>query len=110
MNAIWDEGGAAPAKVVSDVVCEQTGCKKPTVYNLIYRLMGKGAIAKEEPGFVCRALVDRDEYRASEVRSMVDRLFGGSAESLAATLVKTESVSSERLAELMELAEREEEP
>lgn len=110
MNAIWREGGAAPAKIIYDRVSDETGYKRSTVYALIHRLIEKGVVKREDPDFICTALIDQSEYQKSEVKSIVQRLFGGSAERLAATLVTSEHISPQKLAELIELAESDETP
>ncbi len=105
MNAIWAAGGKAPAKDVSLQVAEKTGCTRATAYTYIQRLIAKGAVIREDPGFICRATIDRSEYRASEVREMVERLFDGDPESLVATLVSSRQIAPEKLDTLKDLAD-----
>lgn len=59
-----------------------------TVKTLLGRLMRKGLIASEraEGRQFYRPTISRDDYVASEIRALADRLFGGDVEALARRL------------------------
>ena len=58
---------------------------------------------REEPGFVCHALIDRETIQVEETKRLVDRMFGGSAERLLVSLVDAKSTSQEEIGRLRAL-------
>lgn len=102
MNIIWDEGEVT-ALEISHRLAEKKGWKKPTVYTLIDRLIKKGAVERSEPGYVCRALINKDNVRTSETAGLLERLYNGSAKLLVSGFIKEKQLSSEELEELRKL-------
>ncbi len=100
MTVIWDAGGEASAKEISDALAASDGISRAAVYSFIHRCIEQGAIQRVEPGFVCRALIDQEDVRATETRRFIDRLFGGSSDRLLATLVGADRLSSSDYDEL----------
>ena len=60
MEVLWDRGEAS-AKTIAQVLHEQVGWSKTTTYTVIKKCLDKGAIERSEPGFMCRALVSREQ-------------------------------------------------
>ena len=54
------------AKEIVDVLSKRIGWNKNTTYTVIKKCIDKGAIERTEPGFICKALVSRDEVAQSE--------------------------------------------
>ena len=104
MSVVWDEGGATPARRVHEVLSgRDPSYERADTYQLIHRCIKKGALEREEPGFVCRALVERDEMQVKETKKLLDKLFGGSPERLLAALVEPGSASQEEIDRLRSL-------
>ena len=99
MDVLWREGDL-PARQIADVLTRQIGWNVNTTYTLIKRCIGKGAIERREPGFVCRALVSREQVQQEETQELIDRLFDGSAEALFASLLGSKRVSEEQMQRL----------
>ena len=99
MDVLWREGDL-PARQIADVLTRQIGWNVNTTYTLIKRCIGKGAIERREPGFVCRALVSREQVQQEETQELIDRLFDGSADSLFASLLGSKRVSEEQMQRL----------
>ena len=99
MDVLWREGDL-PARQISDVLTRQIGWNINTTYTLIKRCIGKGAIERREPGFVCRALVSREQVQQEETQELIDRLFDGSADALFASLLGSKRVSEEQMQRL----------
>ena len=51
-------------------------------------------------GFVCRALVGREQVQQEETQELIDRLFDGSADALFASLLGSKRVSEEQMQRL----------
>ena len=99
MDVLWREGDL-PARRSADVLTRQIGWNINTTYTLIKRCIGKGAIERREPGFVCRALVSREQVQQEETQELIDRLFDGSADALFASLLGSKRVSEEQMQRL----------
>ena len=99
MDVLWREGDL-PARRIADVLTRQIGWNVNTTYTLIKRCIEKGAIERREPGFVCRALVSREQVQQEETQELIDRLFDGSADALFASLLGSKRVSEEQMQRL----------
>lgn len=99
MDVLWREGDL-PARQIADVLTRQIGWNINTTYTLIKRCIEKGAIERREPGFVCRALVSREQVQQEETQELIDRLFDGSADALFASLLGSKRVSEEQMQRL----------
>ena len=105
MELVW---GREPisAKDVSLLAAEQYGWNKNTTYTVIKKCEAKGILHREEPGFMCTALISREEVCRSETQGLIDKLFGGSRRALFSALLEDESLSAEELDELRAMIEK----
>lgn len=99
MDLIW-ENEPVSAKELSLLAAKETGWNKNTTYTVIKKLEAKGYIKREEPGFICTALISKDEVCRAETQSLIDRLFGGSKRALFSALLEDEKLSKKELEEL----------
>ncbi len=99
MDLIW-ENEPVSAKELSLLAAKETGWNKNTTYTVIKKLEAKGYIKRDEPGFICTALISKDEVCRAETQSLIDRLFGGSKRALFSSLLEDEKLSKKELEEL----------
>ena len=87
LEVLWRHGPLSPSRLVDEVKSVRAW-ERATIKTLLARLKLKQAVVSERPDGVLRyrALIDRLDYVESEVRALVDRLFGGDAKALAAFL------------------------
>ena len=71
-----------------------------TTYTLIKRCIAKEAIERSEPGFMCHALVSKEQVQQEETQELIDKVFDGSAATLFASLLGGRRVSREQLEQL----------
>lgn len=108
MQALWAEesypahSGALMARL------EDKGWQTPTLLKLLSRLEERGFVARVKEGRIngYTPLVSREDYLASESRSFVSRLHGGSVSALVATLWRDHALTEEDVAELKALLEK----
>ena len=101
MRVLWEAGDALPITDLRRVLSERKGWEATTVKTLVQRLVAKGVLEQEKRKvFYYRPLVSESEYSDWAVNGMVQRLFRGSAKALVATLVQSEGLSDEDIAEL----------
>lgn len=104
LEILW-EGGELYAKDVAAQASEQVGWSKTTTYTVIKKCVEKGLVAREDPGFRCRAVVSRKEAQQWETRDLIDRMYGGSADHLVACLLEGRKLDSGELDRLRRLVE-----
>ena len=65
MELLWSNSVLA-AKDIAKIIKEYIGWEKNTTYTVIKRLIDKGAVSREDPGFLCRALISKREVQRIE--------------------------------------------
>ncbi len=104
MEILWQKGETA-AKDIAAALSKQVGWSKTTTYTVIRKCLDKGAAARREPGFLCRALISREDARAYATDELVDKLYGGEADLLVASLLSRRRLSPKEIEELKKLVE-----
>lgn len=99
MELLWSNKVLA-AKDIAKIIKEYIGWEKNTTYTVIKRLIEKGAITREEPGFLCRALVSKRTVQKTETKVLLNKLFNGSLNTF---LVEYLNAQTLKQAEILEL-------
>jgi len=102
MEVLWEQGNT-PARDIVDLLTERIGWNKNTTYTVIKKCIDKGAIEREEPGFLCKPLVTRDEVQQSETEQLIDKMFGGSSELFFSAFLKNQGISEDEAKRLSKL-------
>lgn len=102
MDVLWKEGDMT-AKRISDILKEQVGWNMNTTYTLIKRCIGKGAIERSEPNYMCHALIPKEQVQEQETTELINKVFDGSADLLFASLLDRKNLSAEEIERLKQL-------
>ncbi|MCM1263604.1 MAG: BlaI/MecI/CopY family transcriptional regulator [Butyrivibrio sp.] len=102
MEVLWEQG-AIPARSIVDVLAESIGWNKNTTYTVIKKCIEKGAIEREEPNFLCKPLITKDEVAQSETEQLIDKMFGGSSELFFSSFLKNQGLSEKDAARLSQM-------
>ncbi|MCL2788613.1 MAG: BlaI/MecI/CopY family transcriptional regulator [Micrococcales bacterium] len=102
MELLWHHEGAS-AKELAVQAAQHLSWNKNTAYTVIRRLVDKGAIRRDEPGFVCHSLVTRAEVGHKQAKNVLQSFFGGSVRALFASFMDDGGLSQEDAAELRRL-------
>ncbi len=102
MDVLWKKGDTT-AKEISDILKEQVGWNMNTTYTLIKRCIGKGAIKRREPNFMCHALIAKEQVQEQETTELINKVFDGSADLLFASLLSRKSLSAQEIERLKQL-------
>ena len=102
MEVLWTQGQKSAREIV-DVLSNSIGWNQNTTYTVIKKCIEKGAVAREEPGFLCKALVTREEVAQSETEQLIDKMYGGSSELFFSSFLKNRGISEEEAARLAKL-------
>ncbi len=107
LEVLWQKNDQT-AKEISLQLASSVGWNKNTTYTVIKKCIDKGAIERREPNFVCHALLTKQQAQKEEADTLVDKIFGGSAEMLFASILSDRSLSKEEIARLKALVEAQE--
>lgn len=102
MRVLWNEGDCH-ASHIADVLRETVGWNTNTTYTVIKKCIAKGAIERQEPKFMCRALVSEKEAQKAHTDELVNDLYGGSVDKLFAALIERKKLSKAKLEELRKI-------
>ena len=108
MQVLWDAGPA-------NVQTVQERLKRPLAYTTVQTMLNilhrKGKVKRtlKDRAYFYRPTVTQGQVVRQTVSDIVDRLFGGSAEDLVLSLVKTKQLTPEKLAKLQRLINEAEE-
>jgi BlaI family transcriptional regulator, penicillinase repressor len=107
MQVLWAKGRAT-AREITDEINAAEPIAHSTVQTLLRHLEDKRSVSHEPEGrtFVFFPLVKEHQFKESATRDLVERVFGGSAASLVAHLLKNEKVSRDEIAEIRKLINR----
>jgi BlaI family penicillinase repressor len=108
MNVLWDAGSANVQAVQQQLERDSAYTTVQTMLNILEK---KGKVTRElkDRAYVYRPAVSRKKVVSQMVGDMIDRVFGGSAESLVMGLLETKHLTPEKLAELNALVKKEDE-
>src|SRR6266571_8706433 len=111
MKVLWDTGPAT-VQAVQGRLPGQPRLAYTTVQTMLNILYRKEKVDRtlKQRAYEYRATLSRNKAARQTIRDVVNRLFGGSAESLVMSLVESRQLSPERLAELTRLVEQAQRP
>ena len=102
MEVLWEHGQKSAREIV-DILSKRIGWNKNTTYKKKKKCIEKGAVEREEPGFLCKALVSRDEAAQSETEQLIDKMYGGSSELFFSSFLKNQGISEEEAARIAKM-------
>lgn len=110
MKIIWAEGGKALYAVIMErLSAAGNRWQKNTVITLLSRLVEKGLLETNKIGRrnEYAAVVSEADYQAAQTRTLLDKLYAGSAKGLVSTLLQTQLLSAEDCEDLRRFWEKE---
>ncbi len=107
MQVLW-ERERATAREITDQINESEPIAHSTVQTLLRGLEEKQAVDHKTEGrtFTFYPLIQESDFKQSATHDLLKRVFRGSVEGLVAHLLQSEDVSSEELADLRKLINR----
>lgn len=99
MTVLWEDSPATVQTVQQRLGRELAYTTVQTMLNVLVRKK-KARRTLKERAYYYRPAVSRDQVAGSAVKDLIDRLFGGSAESLVMSLVESRHLTPEKLARL----------
>src|SRR5215831_4050644 len=104
MDVLWETGPANVQTVQQGLKRELAYTTVQTMLNILHR---KGKVKRnlKDRAYFYKPAVSRTQVISQTIGDVVDRLFGGSAESLVISLVETKHITPEKLARLNKVLE-----
>ncbi|MDD3174224.1 MAG: BlaI/MecI/CopY family transcriptional regulator [Herbinix sp.] len=102
MELLWSNKALA-AKDISKIIKEYIGWEKNTTYTVIKRLIEKGAIKREDPGFLCKAAVSKRTVQTIETKVLLNKLYNGSLSTFLTEYLKNQELSKAEILELQRI-------
>lgn len=99
MELLWSNKVLA-AKDISKIVKDYIGWEKNTTYTVINRLINKGAIKRQDPGFYCKATITKKTVQTIETKALIDKVYNGSLNNFLTQYLKDQELSRADLLEL----------
>jgi BlaI family penicillinase repressor len=106
MHVLWEQGAANVQTVQRNLKRELAYTTVQTVLNILHR-KGKVQRAMKDRAYFYEPVVSRSHVTGEHMSDILDRLFGGSAESLVMSLLETKHLTPKKLARLQKLLEEE---
>ena len=108
MTVLWETGPANVQSVQQKLQRELAYTTVQTMLNILHR-KGKVQRTLKNRAYFYKPVVSRRQVITQTVGDLVERLFGGSAESLVMSLVETNQLTAEKLARVHKLLAQSEE-
>jgi predicted transcriptional regulator len=102
MELLWSNKTLA-AKDISKIIKEYIGWEKNTTYTVINRLIEKGAVKREDPGFLCKAAISKRTVQAIETKVLLNKLYNGSLNTFLTEYLKNQTLSKTEILELQRI-------
>jgi len=104
MHVLWETGPANVQSVQRHLERELAYTTVQTMLNILHR-KGKVKRTLKDRAYFYKPAVSRSQVVSQHMSDIVDRLFGGSAESLVMSLVETKHLTPKKFARLHKLLE-----
>jgi predicted transcriptional regulator len=104
MHVLWNEGASNVQAVQQHLERELAYTTVQTMLNILHR-KGKVERTLKDRAYFYSPVVSRSHVVGNHLSDLVERLFGGSAESLVMSLVETKHLTPKKLARLQKLIE-----
>ena len=108
MHVLWESGPANVQAVQQHLERELAYTTVQTMLNILHK-KGKVKRVLKDRAYEYAAVVSRSHVSRQHIADLVDRLFGGSAESLVMSLIETKHLTPKKLARLQKLIKEQEE-
>jgi len=108
MHVLWETGPANVQSVQQHLERELAYTTVQTMLNILHKKAKVKRVLKDR-AYEYSPVVSRSQVTRQHITDLIDRLFGGSAESLVMSLVETKHLTPKKLARLQKLIKEQEE-
>lgn len=102
MELLWSNKALA-ARDIAKIIKEYIGWEKNTTYTVIKRLIDKGAVTRQDPGFICRANISKKKIQDIETKALLNQLYNGSVSNFISVYLAGQQLSGKDIEELKKI-------
>lgn len=104
MDVLW-EHGPMTAGDIARILSEKISWNRNTTYTVIKKAIGKQAVQRTDPNFLCTPLVTRAEVADERTEALVQDMYDGSYDRFLAALAKNENLTAKKAQSLLKFIE-----
>lgn len=109
MKLLWHANDALPVTEIREQLQKSKGWEPATIKTLISRLVSKGVVRQEKRNvYYYSPVISEKEYSSWATKDLITRIYNGKASDLIASLVSSNGLSKDDIAELREMFKVEE--
>ena len=105
LEVLWREG-PLPANRLYKILEESIGWKRSTTYTVLRKCIEKGFIEREEPGFICKPLIEKSRIQEAKISDLLADFFDNSKKSFLKAFLNDESLTKSEIDDLKDLINR----
>lgn len=109
MKLLWHANDALPVTEIREQLQKSKGWEPATIKTLISRLVSKGVVRQEKRNvYYYSPVISEKEYSSWATKDLITRIYNGKASDLIASLVSSNGLTKDDIAELREMFKVEE--
>jgi BlaI family penicillinase repressor len=107
LQRLWDNGPATVRQLTDALYPKGGPSEYATVHKLLERLESKGYVSRDRSAgpYVFQAALARDEVVGRQVEALVEKMCGGSLQTLLSNLIRVKRLTPAELRELLALVD-----
>lgn len=109
MEYLWQCSNRAKQVSAKDIAAEMArtiSWSKTTTYTVLKKCVEKGAVLRQDPGFICIPLISMEQVQEYETRELINKMYQGSADLLVASLIGQQKLSDDEIERLKALVSK----
>lgn len=101
LRVLWDKNAAMSSRGINEYLKQNKGWETSTIRTLVHRLTEKGALIQEQREmFYYSPAITEKEYLAEQTKNFLEKMYGGSAKNLVASLFEHDFIQPDDIDEL----------
>ena len=102
LDVLWEQGETSAKRIV-EILRDKVGWSRTTTYTVIKKCIDKGAVSREEPNFICRAIVSKKQVQETEIKELINKLFDGMSDQLVTSILWQKGHTPEEIKRLKDI-------
>lgn len=108
MEVIW-QNPCITASEIARILKDEINWNRNTTYTVIKKCIQKGVVQREDPNFICVALLSREQAQQYSIATLIHKMYKGNIGSFVSTFAPGGILSKKQLEELQSIIEEYEE-
>lgn len=105
LSIIWKHG-QIKASEIAVILNQEIGWNRNTTYTIIKKCLEKNLVERTDPGFLCNALVQKEDILEKEADIIITSRYNGSLSSFVAAFTKSNKISENEKEEILKILEK----